>query len=546
MQIRVIISCFVLLCFSGAYAQYVPGKYRVDFTDKFNNGYSLESPYEFLSERAIQRRIAQEIPFDPNDLPVSQVYIDSLEHAGIPVLNRSKWFNAVTTGDITAQQAGYMAGVSFIKDILFLKPSGVNKKSTGTIATQSSFAPEIFDYGYAFRQIDINNGQGLHYLGFSGSGMLIAVIDAGFDAADTLEIFDKIRNEGRLLGTWDFVNGGTNVFQYHPHGTSVLSIIGGFLPGLYAGTAPDASFILLRSEDASSEYLIEEDNWVSAAEFADSAGVDVINTSLGYTEFDDPAQNHTYADMDGNTTRISIAADIAASKGMLVVNSAGNEGGTFWKYISAPADGDSVLSIGAVDGFGAITSFSSRGPTSDGRLKPNVCGMGSGNFVVRTNGTISAGAGTSYSSPEIAGLSACLWQANPEATAMEIFRAIQQSADRYYDPDTIYGYGIPDFQKANLILRYNIRSKDMPVTRLEILPNPFSGIVYLVFESDHEGEGRLSVFNSLGQQVKNVGINVVHDLNLIHIDQLSDLPRGLYILHLEIENQQMYQKIIKF
>ncbi len=535
---------FSVLC-NFLNAQQFSGWYWVQFTDKNHSSYSIEHPEQFLSARAIQRRINQHIPIRENDLPVSTFYCDSLTKLGIPIINTSKWLNAVVTGNIDSVQVALLYSLDFVKKIQRVKPSPETKSASALTGLNSCLDATGFDYGIGFDQIHIHHGDKLHTLGYTGKGMVIAIIDAGFKNADIVNAFQKLWNNHQILGYRDFVNPSSNIFNEYSHGTTVLSVIGSNLPGILTGTAPDASFWLLRSEDVSSEYLIEEDNWVSAAEFADSAGADVINTSLGYTRFDDPEENHTYSDMDGNTTHISIGADIAASKGMLVVNSAGNDGTTDWKYIGAPADADSVLSIGAIDFGGNIAYFSSRGPTADGRIKPNVCAVGLGTHVISSAGLLTMTNGTSVSSPIITGLSACLWQANRSATNMEIFNAIQESSDRYTNPDTIYGYGIPDFYKANLMLKAKYRSVRDTVFAFNFFPNPFRNEFYLSTESDDDEIATLTVYNTTGVSVNNFEITLTTGYNLILIENLSHLAPGVYFMRLQSKFGNSTKVILK-
>ena len=531
---KLIFNATLYLCLCNfIQAQQVSGWYWIQFTDKKHSSYSIEHPEEFLSARALQRRINQHISIRENDLPVSQVYCDSLSKLGIPVINKSKWLNAVITGNIDSAHIMLLQQLQFVQKIQRVKPSPEIKSTSTLTGIHSILNTSDFDYGMGYDQIHIHNGDLLHNLGYSGKGMIIAIIDAGFKNADMVEAFQKLWNNHQIIGHRDFVNPHSNIFNEYTHGTTVLSVIGSYIPGMLVGTAPDASFWLLRSEDVSSEYLIEEDNWVSAAEFADSVGADVINTSLGYTRFDDPEENHTYQDMNGKTTHISIAAEIAASKGILVVNSAGNEGATDWKYISAPADADSILSVGAIDFWGNIAYFSSRGPTSDGRIKPDVCAVGMGTHVFSSADLLTFTNGTSVSSPIIAGLSACLWQANRPATNMEILRAILESSDRYTSPDTIFGYGIPDFYKANLILKANHRSVADTVFSFNFFPNPFRNEFYLSTESDDDQAATLSVYNTTGVLINSFEIRLNAGYNLILIDNLSQFAPGVYFVKLQ-------------
>ncbi len=336
---------------------------------------------------------------------------------------------------------------------------------------------ESYDYGQAFNQINMLNGIPLHDLGYDGAGMTIAVLDAGFLNANVLSAFDSLWLNNQIIGYKDFVSPlAPDIFGSHTHGTSVLSTMGANLPAEMVGTAPKADYWLLRSEDDATEYLIEELNWASAAEYADSVGVDVINSSLVYNTFDDPAQDHTYAYMDGNTTPITIAADLAASKGILVVNSAGNSGSSSWHYIGAPADGDSVFSIGAVNSSGVYASFSSTGPTYDGRIKPNVVAQGQGSTIISAySGNVISGNGTSFSSPITAGMVASLWQAHPDKKNTEIMEAIQQSATQALNPDSLLGFGIPDYFAAHTLLSVPV----IHIINLDIkvfLEGPFNGV----------------------------------------------------------------------
>ena len=358
------------------FEQTAPAKYRIEFTDKNNTPYSLNAPDAFLSAKALERRNKQEIPLTFNDLPVTPAYLDSLTASGARVLTVSKWFNAATIqvfDDLALQK---IATLTFVKKNYALKSSGGKSPNEpeGQSGIQAIEASSDLNYGPSWWQTAIHNGHLLHNKGYTGRNITIAVIDGGFYHVNELPAFERLRENGQILGNRDFVDAAADVYAENSHGMSVLSIIGGYIPGELVGTAPDASFWLLRSEDVSSEYKIEEDNWIAAAEFADSVGADIINTSLGYARFDDPLQNHTYAEMDGNTTRISRAADLAASKGMLVVVSAGNQGNIAWKYITAPADADSVLTIGAIDQTGLVAEFSSRGPSSDGQGKARCYG----------------------------------------------------------------------------------------------------------------------------------------------------------------------------
>jgi len=522
-----------------------PGKYRIVFTDKDNSPFTLEKPEDFLSARAIQRRKTQLIPLDSKDLPVNPAYIDEVGSTGARVLTVSKWFNAVTVDHVDPAILQQIMGLPFVRPDPLKKISSdvdIQVKSYGASHAEA----EPLDSGNSFRQIELHNGDMLHASGYTGEGIHIAVVDAGFNDADASPAFTRLWQKGSILGTRDFVNGNSLLYEGHTHGTSVLSVIGGWEPGYLAGSAPDASFWLLRSEDGSTEYLIEEDNWIAAAEFADSAGVDVINSSLGYSTFNDPSQNHSYIDMDGNSTRVSIAADIAASRGMLVIASAGNEGTSGWRYISAPSDADSVLCVGAVDSTGAIASFSSHGPSSDGQVKPDVCAMGVRNFGVNAAGDLARSNGTSFSAPVISGLAACLWQANPEAGVMDILNVIKESADRYKTPDTLYGYGIPDFNLANILLKRRAVPQD-PAIPMVTFPNPFSTEIYIWFNSYYVPDITVTLIDLSGKVVLLERREVGRDEAYIKVyNGLNRLPRGIYLMKVVSDRWQQTTRLMKF
>ncbi len=535
------------LAYTVTYSQTAPGKYWIKFTDKNNNPYSLQRPEEFLSERAIQRRIKQNIPLSLNDLPVTPAYIDSLKALGVTIYNKSKWLNSVTIDVENEDLLEKVYGLPFVN-------RSATKKTPRSISAGNDYAHhdkfELFgsvsyEYGSSLVHLTIHNGQLIHQQGFTGKGMQIAVIDAGFTRADVLPAFTDLWSTDRILGTRDFVNRKSDIFNEHTHGTSVLSLIGGNIPYELVGTAPDAAFWLLRSEDGDSEYLVEEDNWVAAAEFADSVGVDIINTSLGYSTFDDPAQNHTYEDMDGNSTRVTIAADIAASKGILVVVSAGNEGDDPWGYITAPSDADSVLTVGAVDTSGVITAFSSRGPSADGRVKPDVCAIGRDNYFQGSDGMVHRGGGTSYAAPIITGMAACLWQANPEATNMDIYSAIRESSHKYLNPDTLYGYGIPDFNLANIICADKIDTLSGKLHSLFAFPNPFTENISIRFYSNFSGMSVVTLYDINGNKIKETEYFISDNVSFIIWNNLSSLPPGIYLVKICSKNSVLTQKIFK-
>jgi serine protease AprX len=557
-------TILLILASITAGAQIAPNKYFVRFTDKNNSPYSIDNPSEFLSQRAIDRRSNQDIPVDATDLPVNPAYLQGVAGTGAIILNPSKWMNGVSvfTDNPSVIDAitdlPYVFGItkspqpvasgstipkvsekSFFKNEIYGEPGGPIVKQGNEIGS--------YDYGPGYNQIQMLNGDILHDMGYRGQGKVIAVLDAGFYNVNTLDVFDSLWQNNQILGTHDFVDGGEVTYDGHTHGAMVLSCMGGNYPGELIGTAPKASYWLLRSEDGGSEYVIEEYNWVSAAEYADSVGADVINSSLGYTVFDDPSQNHTYADMDGNTCPSTIGADMAAKKGILVVNSLGNSGADDWYYLGAPSDGDSVLGIGAVDGNGFYASFSSHGPSYDGRVKPDVVAQGSSAYVVDPySGGFGYGSGTSFSSPIMAGMVTCLWQANPTLNNMQIADAVRKSASQYLSPDDMLGYGIPDFILANNILTV-VDGPDEGIAALKIYPNPCRG-EFMIDAGKHGGtgarlnQGTVEISDITGRIILSQSIT---NAGIIKVNLRQNSPKGLYFVKVNLDGSQFIQKVVK-
>jgi serine protease AprX len=541
-----------------------PKKYWITFKDKSNSPYSINTPEQFLSEAALKRRQLQNIPIKENDLPVNQLYVDQIQNLGIQVISRSKWFNAITiqvedTSILsTINNLPFVNGYSqvarlkaktaaddFMADLRRMAEATEAKQRKAN-STQTKSAANSGVYGASNVQIEMIGGTKLHEMGFTGKGMTIAVLDAGFYNVDQINHFDSLRQSGRLLGTKDFVQGGTQVFEDNSHGMSVLSTMAANTPGEIVGTAPQANFWLLRTEEAATEFIIEEYNWVAGAEFADSVGAWIINSSLGYTRFDDTLTSHTFNQLDGNTTPITIGADLAASKGILVVNSAGNSGGDAWRFIGAPADGDSVLTIGAVNSERAYASFSSRGPSVDGRIKPNVCAMGQQSVLVVSSGEVARSNGTSFSSPILAGMAACLWQAHPTASAMEIFKAIEQSADQYENPDDMKGFGIPDFLEAHSILARTQLNQSASDSIVNVFPNPFIEGLSLEYFSTTEQEITVTVHKLSGKRVYEEKIKVYPFVNnLLQLEKLKKVSSGTYTVSVNNGKNVFVKRIIK-
>jgi len=422
--------------------------FYVQFMNKNNTPYSLSSPSEFLSERAIARRTAYGLSCDSTDLPVNPVYIQQISNLGIPVHCLSKWMNGATVLLTDSSQMSQVRRLPFVKFVEYTGLLvGAAEAPTGKASVKATY-----DYGIAATQINQLNGTPLHNEGYRGKGIHIAVIDAGFMNVNTNPAFDSLRLQGRLLGTKDIVNPNSNIYSEDSHGAEVLSTMAGNLSGQYLGTSPDASYWLIRTEYVPTEYKVEPDFWASGIEFADSVGVDVVTSSLGYYTFDDPTMSFTYADMNGKVSRASRAANLASKKGIIVAVAAGNEANYSWHYIGTPADADGIVTVGAVTSSGTPSYFSSFGPSSGGRTKPEVCAMGSSSALVDTNGTTGYNSGTSFATPIMAGMLACLLQRykalDPNIDVATLLNAVFTSGSLYANPTTQMGYGIPDFVKA--------------------------------------------------------------------------------------------------
>lgn len=558
-KIRLSIVSLLLFVLWPAMGQTVaPFKYFVQFTDKKNSPYSISHPEAFLSARALARRAAQNIPIEENDLPVNPRYIKAVEAKGVSVLEASKWLNGVVIYTADSSLVDSVEALPFVKRTIYFKSAPGQGKVffKNEVVSRINPYPRLKDvavselkYGLALEQIKQIDGIPLQDAGYLGQNMIIAVLDGGFVNVGNQTVFDSLRDQHRILATKDFVHPGGNVYTESTHGRKVLSCMAADEPGLMIGTAPDASYLLLRSEDVTSENLIEEYNWVCAAEFADSAGAEIINSSLGYTTFDNPAVSHTYADMNGRTAISTIGAEIAASKGILVVNSAGNSGlDPVFPWIGAPADGDSVFTIGAVDAEGVRAVFSSIGPTYDGRIKPTVMAMGEGTTVADADSSVLYGDGTSFSSPIIAGMCACLWQAHPRASNVQIMEALKATASNDAHPNNYMGWGIPDFAKADSLLTVilpppNGTSSEGHIT---IGPNPFHYFYNLQIKlADLTGELYLSIYNLNGQMIFQKTYPSGTTSIMLTNSALNALPSGLYFMKLRSSGHVFIKKLVK-
>lgn len=509
-------------------------RYVIKLRDKVGTPYTLSNPIQYLSQKAIDRRARQNIPVDPTDLPITPRYIDSIRLAGaVTILNVSKWLNQVCIYTTDAAALTKINSFPFViaeqpvrRPIQQGTPANKFNVPADSILSPSQVTSNYFDYGASYGQMHIHQGEFLHNYGFIGTGMKIAMLDAGFYGYLTNPLLDSLRLNNQIKETWDYVQNEASVNEDYPHGMNCLSIIGVNKPGQMVGSCPKADFYLFRTEDVFSESPLEEQNWVAAAEHADSLGVDVINTSLGYTEFDNPAFDHTYADMNGRTTIIAKGHLMAAKKGILCMASAGNDGSGLWHYIGTPADADSILTVGAVNTSGDIAGFSSWGPSSDGRVKPDACSVGWGTAYVTTSGTVATGNGTSFSSPNLAGLTTCLWQAFQELTNMDVIEAVRKSGNLYLTPDDHYGYGIPDMKKAFVMLIKKVYTQQAElsncVAEIKWRGKIGPGMTFVLERKLPDDAAFTQLFTTTGTPPKFLPVNYTYsdDLTSIHQDNI--------------------------
>jgi len=516
--------------------QIADSTYWVYFTDKTNNGFSYDKASEFLSERSIQRRAWQGLGVGLSDEPVTQAYVDTLVAMGVEVKHISRWLNGLAMVNADEELFHKVVAKPFVDTLSWIPESQAlwfPPRPLGDRFEPPLETPPDYEYGIATEQVEQIDMDLLHQEGYTGRGVWIGVLDAGYKNVDTLPSFKSMIDEGRLLGTRNFVNDSSVFRLVNSHGMSVLSIIGANWNGNMMGTAPGASYFLCTTENIHSETRIEEIAWVEGAEYMDSLGYDVFNTSLGYSNFDSTQFDYTYRDMDGESTFCSRAASLLADKGIILCNSAGNEGSKSWYFITAPSDAKNIICVGAVKHTGGIAHFSSKGPSYDGRIKPELVAMGWGTGIQSGNGETTRGSGTSFSSPVMAGSVASLWQAYPETPAREMIQIIRNSGDRFYNPDATYGYGIPSFIKAFQTTgssRLNYTSMG-----LNIYPNPASGYIRVDIPELVQAEYLLKLYDINGRTVLNEPAVLPGEVRLS-----EGLVPGLYILQV-VTHKRIYQ-----
>ncbi|MEB8347092.1 S8 family serine peptidase [Flavobacteriaceae bacterium KMM 6898] len=543
----VILFCFFTLFGAGAQEHA-----WVYFKDKVGVTEAVANPESILSTRALDRKTRFGIPVDDRDVPVNENYITQVRsQTGITVKAKSKWFNCVhvigSINDIVA-----LSSLEFVDRISYADRSlnakintSKRRKRRGDNHIHKFLSQKAnFAYGESQAQIVQLKVEALHRANYTGEGLWVAVMDGGFPNVDLLPAFSRLRGNNDLLGGYDFVDRTSNIYRSDgdSHGTKVLSDMGGYVENQFVGSAPDASYILFRTEEGATETPVEESYWVEAAERADSLGVDLINTSLGYSTFDNSNYNYTPADMDGNTAFISKGANIAIEKGMLVVNSAGNSGNTSWGVVTAPADAN-VYAVGAVDMNGAYVSFSSRGPNAQGTVKPDGMAMGRNSAVVNENNAIVRNNGTSFSSPIMAGAITSFWGALPDRTNLEIMQLVRESSSFYQNPNSQMGYGIPDFDLAMTINGVDRQDGEDVIGENTLdyilFPNPMENNVQIQLPSGAT-TARLRLYDIYGKRILEKQITEAD--NLISVEQLS---QAMYIIQLEMEGISKEYKLIK-
>ena len=433
--------------------------YRFVLRDKAATSYSLDAPQQFLSPKSLERRRRQGISVDSTDLPVCKAYIHQFEVRGVKILGTSRWQNTILGQSADSALLNLLGRMDIVRQAIcvFVTPDSLDMPGDVRWNVHEDFnrwdSVKNDPYGMARNQIEMIGGTRLHEAGFTGQGITIAIVDGGFQNYDRIPAF---RNT-HIKGTCNFVPAHIDSmlpddvrgpFHFIDHGTKVLSALAANAPEVHIGTAPDADYWLLRSEVNHLEQPIEEDLWAMAVETADSLGADIINSSLGYYAFDEGRGSYRLQDLNGRTAFISRAASMLADKGIVLCNSAGNSGMGQWKKVGVPADAHNIITVGAIDRAKRLASFSSIGPSQDGRIKPDVVAQGAPAALISGRGTLVHDMGTSFSTPIVCGMVACLWQALPNKTAKEIIQLVRENADQHLEPTNIYGYGIPDFWKA--------------------------------------------------------------------------------------------------
>jgi serine protease AprX len=523
------------------YAQAQVNRYMVYFKNKTNSAYSVSQPLAYLSQRAIDRRTKNEVAITETDFPVNANYIADLQSAGTSVIYTSKWFNAALV-QCEASLVTTIEGLASVSKVALASPG--MQAVEGTTPTFFRARQTSYTSSKTYRQLHMLGIDSLHALGSKGEGIKVAVFDSGFPGVNTTAAFAHLQDN--IVDTYDFVHNNNNVYAHDDHGTEVLSVMAAVIDTTFIGGAYNASYHLYITEDAPTEYRIEEYNWLFAAERADSIGVDVINASLGYNTFDDASMDYTRSQLNGNTAVVTRAAQLAADRGIFVVVSGGNEGNNSWGLVTPPADAVGVVAAGSVTSTEIKSPFSSVGPTSDGRIKPDLCAMGSGTFVVRETGNTGTTSGTSVASPLLASLITCLTQRFDTLSKDELLSALKVSASQGDNPDNILGYGIPNFVAFQNYMEAITKVEEPVVKAFTIFPNPVNnGVAYIQsLKTESNLPVIIRVIDAQGRLLQKMDFTFDWLTTRAEIN-LSDFPSGLLIVQINSGNQTGIFKIIK-
>jgi serine protease AprX len=526
-----------LLCCVSATAQV--NRYIIFFKDKTATPFSIDQPAKFLSAKAIERRLQQGVAISEADLPVNPTYVQGVANTGAKTFFTTRWMNAVLV-QCDASLIASIQGLPFVSHVLFVAPQ---QRLVESGRRKGLFRKKNANVGVkTVTQLQMLGIPEMHGDGFKGEGVTIAILDGGFIGVNTIAPFQELFSEGRYddEASHDFVRNTDNVFQYDDHGTQVFSVIAANIPDDFTGGAYEANFQLYVTEDASSEYRIEEYNWLFAAERADSAGVDIISSSLGYYDFDQQAMNYTTAEMDGKTAVVTQAAQWAADRGIIVITSAGNEGNiSSWKIITAPADAVDVVAVANVNAQGLPSASSSRGPSADGRIKPDLAALGSGVTVIQDNGSVGTASGTSLAAPLITSLVAGVWQKFPDLSAKEVVAALKATASRAGNPDNNVGYGIPNYKSVSAYLE---REGD---EAFEVYPNPaFDSLTISPADPELLPSCTVEFISRLGQTLSKGTANF-SSTNIVYRSDISQYPPGVYFVRITAGEKKYVFRIIK-
>ncbi len=530
-------------------SQSFPNKFWILLKDKNNSAFSVSTPSAYLSPASINRRLSQNIPIHITDLPVNQTYVNQIAATGATVIYKSKWFNAVIAEVSSSIQLNSINSLTCVNiSTLVSRYNPIDNDLENNAINNFKVEQNIFkrasgnyNYGPSASQINMINLECMHNLGFRGQGITIGVFDSGFLSTNTFSAFDSLRSENRIIATKNFINNSNNVYALDFHGTNVLSVLAANSPGNLIGSAPKAKYCLVVTEDILSEKPVEEYYWIVAAEYLDSIGVQVFATSLGYTTFDNVSHNHAYSQLNGITTTMSQAVLLAARKGILVVNAAGNEGSNAWGYINVPSDADSSITVGSVNSVGVRAATSGKGPTFDGRIKPDLMGLGEGAIVVNSAGSFGPMNGTSFANPLLAGAAACLWQANPNKKMLEIVNCLKVRASQSLTPNNFMGYGIPNVCLSHQLFATNVSVKLININNeCNVFPNPFTDVIYI---QSNEQINSIKCTTILGTEVPLIITKKTDYYYETALDNQNS--KGLYIIQINIKNTILKYKLFK-